>query len=100
MIKHIVLWRLKDEAAGASKAQNAEQLVRMVGELAGIVPGLRHIEAGVDFEGSDAAWDVGLYSEFDSRDALDAYQVHPRHEALKQFVGQVRSDRAVIDYEA
>lgn len=99
MIKHIVLWRLKDRALGAGKAENAERIRREAADLAGIVPGLRSIEVGINFEPSDAAWDIGLYSEFDTRDALDEYQIHPRHEAFKELVGQVREDRAVIDYE-
>jgi quinol monooxygenase YgiN len=99
VIKHIVLWKLKDGALGATKAENAERLKREAAALAGVVPGLRSIELGINFEPSDAAWDVALYSEFDSREALDAYQVHPQHEAFRDLVAKVRQDRAVIDYQ-
>jgi quinol monooxygenase YgiN len=99
VIKHIVLWRLKEGALGATKAENAERVRRGAAALADIVPGMRAIEVGVNFEPSDAAWDIGLYSEFDSREALDAYQAHPQHAAFKDLVGAVREDRAVIDYE-
>ena len=100
MIKHIVLWKLKQGALGATKSENAERIRREATALAGIVPGLRSIEVGINFEPSDAAWDIGLYSEFDSQEALDAYQVHPQHEAFKALLAEVRADRAVIDYEA
>ena len=100
VIKHIVLWKLKDEALGATKAENAERIRGEAAALAGIVPGLRAIEAGINFEPSDAAWDIGLYAEFDSREALNAYQIHPRHEEFKNLIAEVRKDRAVIDYEA
>jgi hypothetical protein len=100
VIKHIVLWKLKDHALGATKAENAKRIRREGAGLAGIVPGLRSIEVGINFEPSGAAWDIGLYSEFDTREALDAYQTHPKHEAFKELVAQVREDRAVIDYEA
>jgi hypothetical protein len=99
VIKHIVLWKLKAEALGATKAENLERVRREAAALAGCVAGLRSIEAGVNFEPSDAAWDIALYSEFDSREALEAYQVHPRHEALKDLLAEVRDDRAVVDYE-
>jgi hypothetical protein len=42
---------------------------------------------------------VVLYSEFDSLAALQAYQDHPQHVALKPFVGAVRLDRQCMDYE-
>ncbi len=99
VIKHIVLWKLKDQAAGAGKAENAERICRDVAALAGCVPGLLSIEAGINLDAPEGAWDVALYSEFESREALAAYQVHPEHEALKALVAEVREDRAVVDYE-
>jgi hypothetical protein len=99
VIKHIVLWKLKDGSLGATKSENIERVKREVAALMGVVPGLRAIEAGGNFDSSDGAWDVALYSEFDSREALEAYQVHPRHEALKDFLAEVREDRAFVDYE-
>jgi len=99
MIKHIVLWRLRDEAGGRPKAENAERLKAAIEGLRERVPGIRHLEVGVDFEGSAAAWDLALYSEFDTLEALDAYQVHPEHEKVRQFVAEVTQERAVVDYE-
>ncbi len=68
--------------------------------LAGIVPGLRHIELGSNVKPSEAGRDIALYSEFDSLEALEAYQVHPDHIAFKELVTQLCTDRVVIDYEA
>lgn len=99
MIKHIVFWRLKDEALGATKAENAQRIKREAEALVGLVPGVMQLEVGLDIEGSDAAWDVALYSEFDSREDLDAYQKHPAHVAVAKLIGEMRSDRAVVDYE-
>jgi hypothetical protein len=47
----------------------------------------------------EATYDVLLYSEFESMAALDAYQNHPQHVALKPFVGAVREARQCMDYE-
>ena len=43
--------------------------------------------------------DVALYTEFDSREALDAYQVHPAHQEFAAFLAPLRSERRVVDYE-
>ncbi|MDP2300050.1 MAG: Dabb family protein [Coriobacteriia bacterium] len=100
MIKHIVFWKLADEADGYTKAENLERMKAAVEAMRGSVPGIAELEIGVDFEGSDAAWDVALYSAFETREALDAYQAHPAHEQVKELVARIRTDRAVVDYEA
>ncbi|MGB3729565.1 MAG: Dabb family protein [Thermodesulfobacteriota bacterium] len=40
-----------------------------------------------------------LYSEFDDQEGLNAYQNHPEHVKIVDFVGEIRTDRAVVDYE-
>ena len=97
MVKHIVFWKLK--SAGAGRAQGAQRIKALLESLRGRVEGMRHLEVGINFEASDAAWDVALYCEFDSRSALDAYQDHPAHVAVKGEIGALRESRAVVDYE-
>lgn len=98
MIKHIVMWRL-DEAAG-DKAGNALKLKLLLEGLNGRIPGLLRLEVGIDFSQEGESSDVVLYSEFESRQALDAYQVHPAHAEVVPFVKSVRAERRVVDYEA
>jgi hypothetical protein len=99
MVKHIVLWRLKDFAEGADKASNAGHIKVGLEGLRGRIPGLVAIEVGVNFEPSPAAFDVALYSVFESREALAAYQAHPEHAKVADFILRVRSERVVADYE-
>jgi hypothetical protein len=99
MIKHIVMWRLKDFAAGASREENAIKLKESLEALDGVIDEVRAIEVGINFNGSPAAFDVVLYSEFDDAEGLEAYQKHPEHLKIVDFVGEIRSDRAVVDYE-
>ena len=99
MIKHIVMWRLKDVAAGATKEENALKLKESLESLVDLVPSLIAAEVGINFNPSDAAFDVVLYSEFEDREGLKAYQNHPEHVKIVDFVGEIRSDRAVVDYE-
>ena len=99
MIKHIVLWKLKPEAEGSRAEQNALKVKQLLEDLQGKIPGLLHIEVGIDFLRSGDSSDIVLYSEFESREALEAYHHHPAHEAVKGFIGAVRSERRVVDYE-
>lgn len=96
MIKHIVMWRLKDE----NKSENALALKQQLEALRDSVPTIRHIEVGICFlENDDAAADVVLYSEFDSMDDLRQYQAHPEHQKIVGFLNSVRTEKRVVDYE-
>jgi len=99
MIKHIVMWTLKDEAVGANKAANARAMKQMLEALAGLIPCLGKIEVGIDVFAATPDCDVILYSEFASRADLDAYQGHPEHQKVVTFVKQVAASRSVVDYE-
>ena len=99
MVKHIVFWKLKAYAEGASRDENVRRMKAVLEGMRGKIPGMRRVEVGIDFERSEAAWDVALYCEFDTRDQLATYQEHPVHVAAKDFIRAVRDTRAVVDYE-
>lgn len=99
MIKHIVMWRLKDSAAGASREENAKKLKQSLEDLKDKIRDIKALEVGINFNASPAAFDVVLYSEFADMEGLDSYQNHPEHLKIVDFVGEIRTDRAVVDYE-
>lgn len=99
MLKHIVMWKLKDFAEGNDRATNARLLKEQLETCINIVPGMGAFEVALAQSGLEATYDVVLYSEFESRQALDAYQVHPTHAALKPFIGAIREARQCMDYE-
>ena len=95
MIKHIVMWKFKDETAEADKLEMKRQLEA----LKGVVPSLIDIEIGLDVVGSDASKDMVLYSEFASLEDLKAYATHPEHLKVVEFVKPLVCERAVVAYE-
>jgi hypothetical protein len=97
MIKHIVMWNLKGETS-EEKAQAVDRLKNAFESLIGKIPGLLHVEIGIDMSKGDYACDVVLYSEFDSHESLAAYAVHAEHIRVKQDVGDVRIARHQVDY--
>lgn len=99
MLKHIVMWKLKDQAEGADRLANAKKMKELLDACAGIVPGILKFEVALAQPGLETTYDVVLYSEFADRAALDAYQEHPQHVALKPFIGAVREARQCMDYE-
>jgi len=100
MIKHIIMWKLNDSAYGKSKSENAIELKERLLAMKDKVSGLIHIEVGFDLSNEKDSCDVILYSEFESLKALKEYQIHPDHEAIKNWLTEVRYERRVVDYEA
>lgn len=99
MIKHIVMWKLKEQAEGVDRAANAREMKRRLDECAQIVPGIHAFEVTIAQPDLEATYDVVLYSEFADRAALQAYAQHPTHQALVPFIGAIREARQCMDYE-
>lgn len=99
MVKHIVIWKLKDDEGEAAKQRNALKMKLDIEALVQHIPEIIAIEVGFNFGGSDQAGDVALYSEFADRAALDTYLQHPAHLEVVRFVRDIVSERRVVDYE-
>ena len=94
MVKHIVFWKVKDNA---EKQQNIDRMIDMLKSLVGKIEGLISIEVGYNFNQS-SDYDVVLYAAFTNPSALKYYQNHPEHLKCKEFISQVTVDRTCADY--
>jgi len=92
MVKHIVMWKLKNKA-------DSEIIRDKLNNLMGKIPGLLKIEVGIDFSDNDTAFHMVLIAELESKEALEAYRIHPDHQAVIPLVQAAAIDRAVVDYE-
>jgi heme-degrading monooxygenase HmoA len=98
VIKHIVMWNVRGDDVPA-RARNAALVKAEFESLRGRVPGLLHLEVGVDESRIDYACDVVLVTEFASREALAAYAEHPEHQRVRKRLGDLRVARHQVDYE-
>lgn len=94
MIKHIVMWKLKEE----NKEKNAMKIKNDLEALKDKIEELKAIEVGINFNESESAYDVVLYSEFESKEDLDSYQNNKDHKEVGAFVRTCAIDRKVVDY--
>ena len=92
MVKHIVLYTLKD---GVDKAEAVRIIASVLEPLVGKIPGLLHMEIRQAYNGMDYA----LYSEFESKEAMAAYAVHPLHQEAKTHFHHFLATRVAADYE-
>ncbi|QEN07193.1 Dabb family protein [Oceanispirochaeta crateris] len=99
MIKHIVMWKFKDEAEGKSKDENIQIIKKDLENLVGVIPEIRELEVGINKTVADTAFDAVLVSTFDSMEDLKAYREDPRHKKAAAYNKLCRLDRVVVDYE-
>lgn len=98
MIRHIVMWDVAGNSTDEKRA-GVERLRLGFERLNGRIPGMRHLEIGINSSPVEYACDVVLYSEFESQAALDAYATHPEHLRLRDELAGVRIRRHQVDYE-
>ena len=99
MIKHIVMWKLRDFAGGAKKSENAEKIKAQLEGLKSRIKEVRALEVGVNINDSADSYDIALCSEFASLEDLKRYQHHPEHVRVGDFIIELRLDRKVVDYQ-
>lgn len=98
MIKHIVMWKLKEDACGNSKSTNAKLMKEKLEAMLQVIPEIQTLEVGLNINPAEN-FDVILYSTFKTLDDLKVYSDHPEHKKVSDFVSAVRSERYAIDYE-
>lgn len=103
MVRHIVMWKLKENALGKTKVENMVELKRVLLDMKPKIKEILNIEVGINIEGLYADnSDVVLIADFAGVKELEIYQNHPDHEIVKAFVKEIKdhsAQRACVDYE-
>ena len=81
MVKHIILWKIKEEKTEEEKVEIKANVKKGLEGLQGQIPGLVSIHVQTDSLASSTA-DLMLNSSFESEEALKNYAVHPAHVAV------------------
>jgi len=94
MIKHVVLYRIKED-----HKKDIPQLVKNFYSMKGKIEGLLDLESGMDILGSARSYDMALVTTFESMDAFKAYQTHPVHLPVKAKVFDAVESSVSCDFE-
>ncbi|MFD0697104.1 Dabb family protein [Paenibacillus sp. GCM10027628] len=96
MLTHVVLFKLKDRSPESVQATK-----RVLTNMEGKIPVLKHIEVGTDVLHLDRSYDIALITRFDSLEDLKAYDTHPLHEEVKVHMKSVLDGTSVcVDFES
>jgi hypothetical protein len=98
MVKHIVLFKLKNEASAEEEQTVALKFKSAIEALPTVIPFIKHVEVGININ-PDEQWNIALYSEFDTLAEVKAYAVHPAHVAAAKLLADLKESRSCVDYE-
>lgn len=98
MVKHIVMFKLKETLAADVKVQVMNDFKAAIEALPATIPFIRRVFVGLNMNPAEQ-WDICLESEFDSLDDVKAYAVHPDHVAAAGILKDAKADRACVDFE-
>ena len=92
MIKHIVLFKLKDNA-------DRQRALNTLNSMKDRIEGLLNLEVGEDFLKGERSYDIALVCTFNDKASLDYYQEHPVHQPVKKLMHEIRESSVSVDYE-
>lgn len=99
MLRHIVLWKVKDEALGLKKWELVADLKFRLEALLGRVPEIKSLQVGLNVVKAETACDIALVADFDDLAALQRYVDHHDHQKVVEFVKQIVVERRAVDFE-
>ena len=99
MVKHVVMFRMKDFADNHSKEENIYILKTALEKLPSLIKGINFsVSIGINYQNLPNACDFVLISDFKSDDDLKAYKVHPAHMKVKDLINLIVDSASVVDY--
>jgi hypothetical protein len=99
MIRHIVMFRLREFDSPKEKQHAAETVRKTLLKLKTTIPVIREFEVGINNSTNPDAFDLVINSSFASKEDLSVYQLHPDHQAFILFNKNYTEKKTVVDYE-
>ncbi|WP_440999409.1 Dabb family protein [Fodinibius sp. SL11] len=103
MIRHVVMWKLKEEAEGATKEKNAEKMKLILEGLKVNIDEIKNVEVGINISDDDdeagSPYDVVLISDFETELDYTMYTRDENHKKAVKFINSVIKERHFVDYK-
>ncbi|PCI33656.1 MAG: hypothetical protein COB60_07420 [Flavobacteriaceae bacterium] len=100
MYKHVVLWKLKEQANGMSKKELAIEVKRRLDELPTHISEIISYETGINMGDYGASFfDVSVISVFENKDTFWKYTKYPKHDDVVAYIQSVMVAEEIVDYD-
>ena len=98
MFKHIVMWKLKESAAGNSRIENAHLIKSSLERLPMLIRQILDYEIGINISESPASCDLVLNSSFKSKEDFEIYRDHAEHKKVVELIRELSAKTHVVDF--
>jgi hypothetical protein len=99
MYKHLVLWKLKPQANGRKKDENATRVKEKIEGLKNTIPEIIFLDIGINIGGYGASfYDVGMYITFKNENAFLKYITYESHNEAVAFIQSVMEAEEIVDF--
>ena len=92
MLKHVVVWKMKEE----NKLSNMEKIKEMLEALPAKIDKIKSLSVGFNENGGE--YEIILITDFENKNDLMEYDEHPEHQQVRKFVRSVVESRIAVDY--
>lgn len=93
--RHVVAFSWKDGVTG----EQIERFEQLLAGLADSIPGIRRLIFGRDAGAAEGNFDFALIGDFDDVAGWCAYQTHPEHRAVLEYVTPLVGQRVAVQFE-
>lgn len=97
MVKHIVLFKLKNDIPANEKQGVMQVFKTAIEALKESIPFLIDVEVGLNVNPAES-WDIALTATLENMDDVQRYAIHPAHVAAAKLLADVKENRACVDY--
>ena len=94
MVVHIVMFKFKEQ----NRVLNIAKVQDKLEKLEHKIDVLKTMEVGINFNESERAMDLSLYSTFETQEDLEEYAIHPEHLKVVELIREVTLESKVVDY--
>ncbi len=98
MVRHVVMFRLKEELDTPTKWRVVQDFKFGIKNLPKHISCIAHIEVGMNMN-PDEKWDICLVGEFSTLEDVREYAAHPLHQAVAERLKPYVVERSCVDYE-
>lgn len=98
MLKHIVMFKLKNSYQGKIKEELAKEIKFALEKLPFIITQIKYYEVGINELNDPRSYDLVIISAFENIEDLEIYRTHPIHKETLNFILERTEDAKVVDY--
>ncbi len=99
MIKHIVMWTLKENHLEKTKLELLREMRNKLLSLKDKIPEIKNIEVELNGANFDRNHDIVLIAEYDNLKTLAIYANHSEHQKVVKFIREISTSRVAVDFE-